>query len=298
MNFLISVIIPTYCRPEMLALCLERLSPGAQTLDASKYEVIVSDDGVPTVEGLIAEKYPWAKWVSGPRRGPAANRNNGVSTARGDWLVFTDDDCLPQSGWLEAYASNIGVNDVLEGKTSAFGTRTRADQECPINESGGVLWSCNFAMRRCVFEKINGFNEIFQTAGMEDVEFNTRVEKASLNRQFVPSAQVLHPWRRRGGHSSIRKYAQSVGYYVSLHPEMASKFTLSHQANSVLRSIVHSASYAFRTGMYPGICRQILLGIYAGCLIWFEVVQSNKRLARRTEETDPASARTLSTSDR
>jgi glycosyltransferase involved in cell wall biosynthesis len=266
----------------MLALCLERLSPGAQTLDASKYEVIVSDDGVPTVEQLIAEKYPWANWIAGPQRGPAANRNHGASVAKGDWIVFTDDDCMPQIGWLEAYAKNMNGYAVLEGKTSAHGVRTRIDEECPINETGGYLWSCNFAMQRNQFLSLDGFNEIFQTAGMEDVEFNTRVEKASLNRQFVPSAQVLHPWRRRGGHSSIRKYAQSVGYYVSLHPEMASKFTLSHQANSVLRSIVHSASYAFRTGMYPGICRQILLGIYAGCLIWFEVVQSNKRLPRRT----------------
>lgn len=93
---MISVIIPTCDRNEQLAKCLDCLAPGVQTLPAEQYEVIVTDDGSDlTAEQMILERYLWARWVAGPRIGPAANRNNGVQYARGEWLAFTDDDCLP-----------------------------------------------------------------------------------------------------------------------------------------------------------------------------------------------------------
>jgi glycosyltransferase involved in cell wall biosynthesis len=103
---LISVVIPTRHRNKALAECLQRLAPGVQTLPADGYEVIVTDDGsVTTAEVLVRERFPWARWTAGPRRGPAANRNHGASVARGDCLAFTDDDCLPSPGWLAAFAA-------------------------------------------------------------------------------------------------------------------------------------------------------------------------------------------------
>ena len=51
-----SVVIPTCHRNDLLARCLDRLAPGAQTLPAARYEVIVSDDGsVTTAEVLLRE---------------------------------------------------------------------------------------------------------------------------------------------------------------------------------------------------------------------------------------------------
>ncbi|URD49587.1 glycosyltransferase family 2 protein [Chroococcidiopsis sp. CCNUC1] len=102
---LFSIIIPTYQRNDLLAKCLHCLAPDIQTLPFEQYEVIVTDDGFQTTaQQMIREFYPWAKWVAGSRKGPAANRNNGAKYACGEWLVFTDDDCLPDSHWLEAYA--------------------------------------------------------------------------------------------------------------------------------------------------------------------------------------------------
>jgi glycosyltransferase involved in cell wall biosynthesis len=93
---LFSVIIPTYHRNDLLAKCLDCLAPGVQTLPADQYEVIVSDDGYEsTAQEMIQQNYPWVKWVAGFRKGPAANRNNGAKYATGEWLAFTDDDCLP-----------------------------------------------------------------------------------------------------------------------------------------------------------------------------------------------------------
>ena len=99
-----SVLIPTFHRNDLLVCCLDRLAPGSQTLPVSQYEVIVSDDGRDsTAEEMLRQHYPWARWVKGPQEGPAANRNFAVTQAKGTWLVFTDDDCLPELGWLKAY---------------------------------------------------------------------------------------------------------------------------------------------------------------------------------------------------
>ena len=78
-ELLFSVVIPTCNRLGMLAKCLDRLGFGTQSLAANQYEVIVSDDGsTVTAEEMIQAQYPWAKWVKGPGKGPAANRNNGA----------------------------------------------------------------------------------------------------------------------------------------------------------------------------------------------------------------------------
>src|SRR5450631_1375697 len=99
-----SVVIPTCGRNTMLVRCLESLRPGEQTVDPSSYEVIVTDDAREgTSEAMIREQFPWAQWVQGPSRGPAANRNNGARYARGEWLCLTDDDCVASKEWLAAF---------------------------------------------------------------------------------------------------------------------------------------------------------------------------------------------------
>jgi glycosyltransferase involved in cell wall biosynthesis len=117
---LFSVIIPTYHRNDSLAKCLDCLKPGVQTLPVEQYEVIVTDDGFETTaEEMIKNHYPWAKWVAGKGKGPATNRNNGAKYAQGEWLVFTDDDCLPSEEWLSAFSSAIVSHIfVYEGKTT------------------------------------------------------------------------------------------------------------------------------------------------------------------------------------
>lgn len=201
----LSVIVPTRHRNDLLAQCLDRLSPGRQTLAASNYEVIVTDDGsLTSAREMVADKYPWAGCVQGPRRGPAANRNYGARHASGEWVVFLDDDCLPDARWLEAILSaskEFGV-DVIEGKTVCPGMRDHPLVECVRNEGGGAYWSCNMAVRRSVFMRLGGFDEDFSQAAMEDMEFAWRFQKAGHRAVFVPAALVEHPPRRIG----LRKY--------------------------------------------------------------------------------------------
>jgi GT2 family glycosyltransferase len=216
-----SIVIPTCQRNHLLALCLHRLAPGAQTIGEA-YEVIVTDDGAANeAKPLIEASYPWARWVEGPKRGPAANRNCGARQARGQWLVFLDDDCLPDAQLLDKY---LGASidspqiEVFEGRISADRPRQRMDEEAPINESGGQLWSCNFMIRQVFFHKLGGFNEAFHYAAMEDVDLRKRVQAVGKI-VFMASAFVVHPWRRCGNAAKKwNRVLQAHKVYLSLNP--------------------------------------------------------------------------------
>src|SRR2546421_8606923 len=75
----VSVVVPTCGRPELLRRCVAALE--AQSLGADAYEIIVVDDTL-------------------ARRGPAATRNIGWRRARAPIVAFTDDDTVPDAGWL------------------------------------------------------------------------------------------------------------------------------------------------------------------------------------------------------
>lgn len=196
----VAVVIPTYKRNDLLALCLNALAPGVQTLPAERYRVVVTDDGPPgeNAEAMIAEQFPWAHWTQGPRRGPAANRNHGASQVTTDWIVFTDDDCIPDPEWLQAYASAITARpeaEVLEGKTVCREGLNSPLLEAPVNETGGYLWSCNMAIKRFVFEEMRGFDESFPAPASEDVDFRRRLQAHGYTFPFLADAVVNHPPR-------------------------------------------------------------------------------------------------------
>ena len=114
MDLYFSIIIPTYKRVEILDKNLSFLEHGQQNQFAlvnnqgseftlTNYEVIVSDDNYPEARDKLCLKYPWVKWLRGPKKGPAANRNQGAKKALGEWLIFIDDDCEPTSSLLHGY---------------------------------------------------------------------------------------------------------------------------------------------------------------------------------------------------
>jgi GT2 family glycosyltransferase len=234
-----SVVIATCHRNAELAKCLQCLAPSFQTVDASRYEVIVSDDGsTSTAEDMVRESFPWAKWTRGPRRGPAANRNHGAASAVGEWLVFLDDDCIPEPGWLEAYAAQCANADVLEGRTSPCGVRDRADMECPANETGGYLWSCNMAIRSEVFRQMGGFDESFPFAAFEDMDLHFRLLDANKVVKFVLEARVLHPWRIAKGADFLRARAKSGERLRAKHPTRVPPWGISKKAEITVRFLI------------------------------------------------------------
>jgi len=211
-----SVIIPTCNRNELLVKCLIQLQPEVQTLKGVAYEIIVTDDSAGEgAAGLIAEQFPWVQWVTGPRRGPAANRNNGARLAKGEWLVFLDDDCEPERGLLEAYEKAIISQNsccVFEGciySTDEMDPLLMA----PVNLTGGYLWSCNFLIKRDIFFKIGLFDENFRYANLEDNDLRERIKFQNLLIHFVKEAKVFHAPRQMPGPKQFAKYHESWLYF-------------------------------------------------------------------------------------
>jgi glycosyltransferase involved in cell wall biosynthesis len=217
----ISVIIPTYHRNDLLAKCLDCLAPGVQVLPAEQYEVIVTDDGSKTTaKEMILECYPWVKWVGGPRKGPGANRNNGAQYAQGEWLAFTDDDCLPEPNWLSAFAeATTGSAQALEGAIHPLGDVNQDLAECPVNVTGGAFLSANIAVARSLFEKIGGFDPNYPLALHEDTDIYLRLSEFTTI-PFVAEARVLHPVRvisLKQKITRIPKQSAATAYHLNKH---------------------------------------------------------------------------------
>lgn len=254
---MLSLIIPTCNRNDLLKLCLNNLSPKFQTLDANDYEVIVTDDGKQKqAKQFIEDNYKWVKWIAGPQKGPAANRNNGARNALGEWLIFIDDDCLPDKHILKVYQTAVSNNNetlVFEGCIKADRERKSLSEESPVNETGGYLWSCNFMINKNLFlNDLNGFDENFPYAAMEDVELDFRLKKKGIRKAFLKNAYVIHPWREQKKMWDITlKRFKSTLYFLKQHPEkkkdINSKYYLTAFYNSLFKNTLKNVfKYHFR----------------------------------------------------
>src|SRR6476660_7073335 len=102
----VSVVVPTYRRPELMMNCLKALSK--QDLAKNDYEIIVVSDGpdAATSEMMHSINHlllPYVQYITlNKNSGPASARNAGWKKANGELIAFTDDDCSPSHGWLSA----------------------------------------------------------------------------------------------------------------------------------------------------------------------------------------------------
>jgi glycosyltransferase involved in cell wall biosynthesis len=192
----VSVVVPSYRRPQGLAALLESLA--GQRLARGAFEVIVSDDGSgPEVEAAarpFEKQIPFFRFERGPHCGPGVARNRGAAMARGHVLAFIDDDCVAPPGWLEQLTAAVE-----NGATIAHGpVRSSVPPMPPFVHSFVVedrpVCTANFAIGREAFEGLGGFDARVSFVA-EDHEFFARARRAGIFPMFVPDAPVLHPPR-------------------------------------------------------------------------------------------------------
>ena len=214
-----SVVVPTYNRPEFLDRCLAALL--AQEFDPSAYEVIVADDAAS--EATRRQVESWAARVedTGPpvrylpvtaTRGPAAARNVGWRAARGEVVAFTDDDCLPEPGWLGA-----GARALAPGVAGAMGRVVVPLPPLPTDyeRNAAGLATAEFVTANCFYRRnalaaVGGFDERFEAAWREDSDlFLTLIERGE-RLVSAPDAVVVHPVRPARWGVSLRQQRKSL----------------------------------------------------------------------------------------
>lgn len=201
----ISVLIPTYGRPDGIARCLEGLC-GLATRGG--FEVVVVDDGSPVPVPPIAERFAGRldlRCVRQENAGPAAARNRAAAEARAPLLALTDDDCLPEEGWLDALQDAlVGAPDaVVGGRTvnavtgnvyaqAAQDIVTLAYDAAKRSGEHGFFTSNNLACSAETYAGLGGFDERFPLAAGEDRDFGLRAKAAGHALVYAAEAVVRH----------------------------------------------------------------------------------------------------------
>jgi GT2 family glycosyltransferase len=193
-----NIIIPTCDRTQDLRRCVGILKK--QLPNDSSVGIIVCDDSrSDESRKMLAAEFPEVEWRQGPRKGPAANRNFGVKFSDSEWLIYIDDDCIPRAGYLNAYLNafeTAGPRGLFHGLTFPLPELTSMFYEAPyITKPQKTFPSCNFAIRKELFEETGGFDERYYPS-FEDIEYFSRLDLLGANAGCVEAAAVDHPIRR------------------------------------------------------------------------------------------------------
>ena len=233
---MLSVIIPTSDRPELLRACLQSLAH--QNIPSEAYEVIVADDGssydvTDLVENEFATSGLNVRVVCNPKLGAAFARNAAAAVAGGDILAFLDDDAVVNRYWvanvLKAFQKK-GV-DVITGRilplqSGLFSAARQARYDrrrnralADRNHRATFLAGGNSAIRRALFEQVGGFDTSFVM--MHDFELLLRLERFGYRCQYVDDVEIHHLHVKQRRDAFINSFR--AGYYRLLlmrqHPE-------------------------------------------------------------------------------
>ncbi len=216
----VSFVIPTYLRPSAVARTLDAL--GQLEYPVELWDVVVIDNVGDKATERVVETKAERGWRVGyevyDKPGAAAARNHGAGIARGELLVFCDDDILIEPGHLklqletrERYGDCL-VNgdwkfspDVVRALRSypfgryrlALEDRFRATAPTAAALGEGyweleALSACNLAISRQLFWKLGGFDEEFPFAGAEDREFSARARACGVRLIRNDRIALLH----------------------------------------------------------------------------------------------------------
>ena len=238
---MVSVIVPTYNRDEPLRKTLKSLL--AQ--DYPNFEIIVvdqSDKKFPEKEKFLKRYSQKIRLFSGLSPNAAAARNFGAKKARGEILLFVDDDVDCRRGLISAHVANYKDPQIgaVVGRII-----TEGQKEEPAKKDVGRIspwgsfsggWSskvkqevfdaitCNASWKKRVFEKVGGFDEKFSGPIREDSDLAIRTRQVGYKIIFEPKAQLVHLRAQTGG---FRKTESRFGWYFGFFKSEA-YFCLKH----------------------------------------------------------------------
>ncbi|HZY45137.1 MAG TPA: glycosyltransferase, partial [Anaerolineae bacterium] len=228
----VSIVVPTFNSAQTIAECLQAI--GSQSLPRDQYEVILVDNGSRDATTTIADQFD-AKQLLQNTRGAAQARNVGWAAARGEWIAFTDSDCIPSRMWLQSLLDRAATDRMaahpigVAGRTLGYRSTSAAARY--VDLTGGLdaetylahpafPWAPtnNVMYLRSALETVEGFDARYVTYEGGDLSYRLQtVFNHAL--VFEPRAVVLHQhrstwrayWRQQYG------YGRGYGQFIWKH---------------------------------------------------------------------------------
>lgn len=209
-----SIVIPVFNHLAHTLACLRALS---QHPPDAAFEVIVVDDGSTDGTREALAGLPNLRLHARAHNGGfIAACNDGAALARGDVLVFLNNDTVPQPGWLDRLLATLDA-DPQAGLVGA----KLLYPDAHLQEAGGVVFSdgsgwnygrfgspndpafgylrpadyvsgAAIAIPRALFEALGGFDPLYAPAYYEDTDLAFKVRASGRTVLYQPFAHVVH----------------------------------------------------------------------------------------------------------
>jgi len=214
-----SIIVCIYNRAESLRDTLSALR-ALKAPAGRQWEVIVVDNNSQDHTRAVVEEaqhgWPSLRYEFEGKQGLSHARNHGIACARGDLLLFTDDDVLPESDWLEKVLDGLikhgaaacggfiapiwespPPNWLTERFHGFVAVRTDRSDDYQITTNSQAPYGANMAIQRSVIDRVGGFDTNRGRKGKvlasgEDGEMFERILAAGYKVAFLGDAIVHH----------------------------------------------------------------------------------------------------------
>jgi len=253
----VAVVIATHERETRLRFALEAIA--AQTLDRDCFELIVVR--APQARGPFATAPEGLEvsFTAAAGAGPAAQRNHGWRAACAPLVAFTDDDCRPQPGWLEALLACSGPGAIVQGRTRPdpderhlLGGLARS-----MDVEGPSEWfpSCNIAYPRRLLERVGGFDESFRSPWGEDTDLGLRASAAGAELRYAPEALVEHAVLSRSplAAAADARRRRWLALVIARHPEQRRALYRRVFANRAHAAVAAGIAMAIGSRSWPAL---------------------------------------------
>ncbi len=244
---LITISIATMDNVESCSKCIARvLGSNYESL-----EVLVVDNApeLGHTEEMVANFDDRVRYAPEPRRGLSRARNKGIAEARGEIVVFIDDDVIVDKFWLNAIAHNFSCRPEVACVTGAIvaaehetpaqqmleqyggfnkGSRrqvydmkeNRRDSPLYPFDAGRFGSGANIALRKSVVKELGNFAETLgagtKTHGGEDIDILQRVVSSGHTLIYEPAALMWHFHRRTYSALERQMFRYGVGFSATV----------------------------------------------------------------------------------
>ena len=200
----VSVVVPVYNGARTLIPCLDSL----MNLDVcnEQIEIIVVDNNSTDETKEVIRQYP-VIYLFEKNRGRGWARNRGAMFSKGEFVAFTDADCIVEKEWIKQLLGGFEDDEraaVCGGKILAFRQKTLFEKYVEtrgiLDQQKGIegkspqdlprVVTANAMFRKSVLEEAGYFDEDLLTS--EDTELSWRISFLGHEIKYVPEAVVYH----------------------------------------------------------------------------------------------------------